>query len=149
MQTNRERRDFLRRISSLAVGGVVLNAFAGCSTGLQSYFVEAKGETISLSLDSYPELGAIGGAVEIEFSGDPGDLVIVRSGEHAIVALSSTCTHLGCTVRKEPSFFRCPCHGSTYDLEGNVVRGPAEHPLERYLAQLNGTQITISLRSDQ
>lgn len=131
------------------MGGVVLNALSGCSTGLHSYLVASSGGAISLNLNEYPELGQIGGAIEIEFNGEPGELVIVRISESSVVALSSTCTHLGCTVRKEPSFFRCPCHGSTYDLEGNVVRGPAEQSLERYPARMSNEQIIISLRNEQ
>ena len=40
-------------------------------------------------------------------------------------ALSLLCTHLGCTVESKPDGFACPCHGSMFDLQGNVTRGPA------------------------
>ena len=48
-------------------------------------------------------------------------------------ALSTVCTHLGCT----PNFlsaenkFKCPCHGSGYRLTGVNFEGPAPRPLER------------------
>lgn len=46
-------------------------------------------------------------------------------------ALSATCTHLGCTVRKEAATggFVCPCHGSRFDGHGQVTSGPAKEPL--------------------
>jgi cytochrome b6-f complex iron-sulfur subunit len=44
-------------------------------------------------------------------------------------ALSLLCTHLGCTVESKPDGFACPCHGSRFDLQGNVTRGPAGKPL--------------------
>ena len=40
-------------------------------------------------------------------------------------AISLVCTHLGCTVESKPEGFACPCHGSRFDLLGNVTRGPA------------------------
>mmetsp|Transcript_88933 Transcript_88933/g.108785 ORF Transcript_88933/g.108785 Transcript_88933/m.108785 type:complete len:227 (-) Transcript_88933:220-900(-) len=56
-------------------------------------------------------------------------------------ALLSVCTHLGCVVPwdKAKNKFCCPCHGSQYDENGKVVRGPA--PLSLALAHtttLNG-----------
>lgn len=48
-------------------------------------------------------------------------------------ALSLVCTHLGCTVEQAENGFRCPCHGSRYDAQGNVTQGPARqslHPLK-------------------
>ncbi len=69
-------------------------------------------------------------------------LYVFKEGR-SYYAISGACTHLGCTVRKEPSFFRCPCHGSTYSLEGSVVRGPAEKALERYPVQFINNQLTI------
>jgi cytochrome b6-f complex iron-sulfur subunit len=50
-------------------------------------------------------------------------------GENGFTALSLVCTHLGCTVESLPEGFACPCHGSRFDLEGKVKRGPASKPL--------------------
>ncbi len=46
-------------------------------------------------------------------------------------ALSSVCTHLGCITRYQPSagIIACPCHGSRYNLDGEVLAGPAPRPL--------------------
>ncbi len=46
-------------------------------------------------------------------------------------ALSSVCTHLGCITRYQPDQHRiaCPCHGSRFSLEGEVLAGPAPRPL--------------------
>jgi len=41
-------------------------------------------------------------------------------------AISAVCTHLGCIVdRGEDGAFKCPCHGSAFDAEGNLTGGPA------------------------
>jgi len=46
-------------------------------------------------------------------------------------ALSSVCTHLGCITRYQPDAHQiaCPCHGSRFALDGEVVAGPAPLPL--------------------
>jgi cytochrome b6-f complex iron-sulfur subunit len=49
--------------------------------------------------------------------------------ENDFSALSLVCTHLGCTVENLPDGFTCPCHGSRFDLQGKVKRGPATKPL--------------------
>jgi cytochrome b6-f complex iron-sulfur subunit len=50
-------------------------------------------------------------------------------GEAGFVALSLLCPHLGCTVQSEVEGFACPCHGSRFDSQGGLLRGPAAHPL--------------------
>ncbi len=45
-------------------------------------------------------------------------------------ALSAVCTHLGCVAgRDESGGFFCPCHGSRFDEDGNVLGGPAPRGL--------------------
>ena len=52
-------------------------------------------------------------------------------------ALSLVCTHLGCTVGQVPSGFACPCHGSHYDAQGRVTRGPAARPLRQLRTEIS------------
>jgi len=46
-------------------------------------------------------------------------------------ALSLVCTHLGCTVVVSEDALSCPCHGSLFDRQGAVVKGPADKALAR------------------
>ena len=55
-----------------------------------------------------------------------------RRDDGSLVAVSPVCTHLGCQVnwnRAERSW-DCPCHGSRFSPEGDVLQGPAVHRLE-------------------
>jgi nitrite reductase/ring-hydroxylating ferredoxin subunit len=52
-------------------------------------------------------------------------------------AVSSECTHLGCTVKHVGQGFECPCHGSRFDENGRVVQGPAPRPLAWYAISLS------------
>jgi cytochrome b6-f complex iron-sulfur subunit len=55
---------------------------------------------------------------------------VVKQGE-AILALDLTCPHLGCTVNATAEGFACPCHGSRFKSNGQVVAGPAARALKR------------------
>lgn len=54
-------------------------------------------------------------------------------GNSMIYALSSVCTHLGCTPNwlEGEQKFKCPCHGSGFYITGINFEGPAPRPLER------------------
>jgi len=57
-------------------------------------------------------------------------------------ALSSVCTHLGCMTRyqADEKVIACPCHGSRFSLEGEVLAGPALRGLRWFemVLSLNG-----------
>jgi cytochrome b6-f complex iron-sulfur subunit len=55
----------------------------------------------------------------------PGRSVAVFRDEQGVYAISKICTHLGCIVNPVPTGFDCPCHGSRFDTNGDVIRGPA------------------------
>ncbi|ACK64838.1 cyclic nucleotide-binding protein [Rippkaea orientalis PCC 8801] len=72
--------------------------------------------------------------------GDPTYLVVQGDKTLANYGINAVCTHLGCVVPWNASEgkFMCPCHGSQYNAEGKVVRGPA--PLSLALAHANVTE---------
>ncbi|MDP1920001.1 MAG: FAD-dependent oxidoreductase [Myxococcales bacterium] len=60
-------------------------------------------------------------------------VAVFRDEAGALHALSSVCTHLGCGVKFNPAerSWDCPCHGSRFSTDGDVLDGPAIAPLER------------------
>lgn len=71
--------------------------------------------------------------------GDPTYLVVENDRTLATYGINAVCTHLGCVVpwNKAENKFMCPCHGSQYNNQGKVVRGPA--PLSLALAHADIT----------
>lgn len=69
-------------------------------------------------------------------------VVIIRS-EEDVYALSLVCTHLGCTVNVTEDNIVCPCHGSIFDREGKVLKGPSDKPLKRLEVEERGEKLVV------
>jgi len=61
--------------------------------------------------------------------------------------LSNICTHLGCALTftsATKKFGPCGCHGSIFDHNGNVLRGPASKPLYKFEVTIEGDKLRIN-----
>lgn len=77
-----------------------------------------------------------------------GTVYVRNLGNNQFLALSATCTHLGCTVNWKPdqNEFVCPCHGGRYTPQGiNIPGTPPPKPLARYNAKVTGGKVVIDL----
>jgi cytochrome b6-f complex iron-sulfur subunit len=74
------------------------------------------------------------------------NILLINTGT-SIVALSSICTHQGCTVgyNQGKKDIECPCHGSVFSTSGSVLVGPAISPLRSYTVSEAGNILTIML----
>ena len=70
---------------------------------------------------------------------------VVKQSDNQAIAFSPQCTHLGCAYHWDESNknFLCPCHTSTFDMEGRVLTGPAPRPLDRFQVRVEGTKLFI------
>lgn len=127
-----DRRDFVRRAASGVLVGAPLATLLAACAGLVARTVPLSGGRIHLALAHFPELSEPGGSAKVVPEGRQVPVYVLATDRRQWVALSPICTHLGCTVEIEGSRIVCPCHGSTYDREGRVLRGPAERALARY-----------------
>ena len=61
------------------------------------------------------------------------------------IALYQRCVHLGCTVpfRNECLSFKCPCHGSHYNSDGEYLDGPAPRSLDRFAFHFQGGDVVV------
>ena len=96
----------------------------------------------------YQTLQNTGGAIALSGSDtfDNRGIIVLRTSTTGVRALSRNCTHAGFTVNinSAANNLVCPSHNSIFDLNGNVVSGPASGALTRYSATLSGSIITIS-----
>lgn len=113
-------------------------AFAGLLLGNKFFTPRRRSQQTQLSLHK-AELPADGALVYRQAR-----LAVVSNGG-APYAVSLVCTHLGCTVSVTPEDFVCPCHGSRFDLHGNVLTGPADRPLTRYPVRITDDSFVVTL----
>lgn len=54
-----------------------------------------------------------------------------------VTALYKVCTHLGCLYawNEQEAKFKCPCHGSQFEIDGTYIQGPAPRSLDRFVVQ--------------
>ena len=96
---------------------------------------------------------------------------LTTDGQPSFTIVSNRCVHLGCPTQPggqtdldatqeiplegkplvrliptNPSNFSCPCHGGSYDLEGNRVAGPPVRALDRYLYSIVDGNIVLGER---
>lgn len=82
----------------------------------------------------------IGGAVSAS-APDGSKVLLVRPTADEVVGLSAICTHQGCTVVPDGAALACPCHGSVYELTGEVRRRPADKALAPFAVTVTDGQV--------
>jgi cytochrome b6-f complex iron-sulfur subunit len=90
------------------------------------------GGTFNLgSPDQYPN----GSVTPVE----AGRFYLVRLEDGGLLAVYRRCTHLGCAVPFDPGTgqFICPCHGSAFTNDGDVLNQPAPRPLDLFALSTN------------
>jgi len=68
-----------------------------------------------------------------------GEPLAIGRDSGGVYAMTLTCTHAGCEVNVIGQGIVCPCHGSRFDANGNVVSGPAPSPLDHFAVSADGS----------
>lgn len=125
------KRNLLNLMGWGAIGGVLQISIAAIHRFL---FPRVLFEPVKTFKAGYPEEYPKG-TISTKYQGD--QKVWIAHLDEGIVAISTICTHLGCTPRwlAAEDKFKCPCHGSGFTREGINFEGPAPRPLERYRIQ--------------
>ncbi len=65
---------------------------------------------------------------------------VKAAGKEYVFAIN--CSHLGCSIGFNPGAkrFECPCHGSRFNLDGSVQKGPAQAPLSHLSYKKQGDE---------
>jgi Rieske Fe-S protein len=124
-----DRRSFVELTAAMLASA----ALPGCASVAITRVTPSDG-AVRLPIRNFPQLAQLGGYLKIHPAGATTPIYVLALQDGQYAAVSPICTHLGCTVNIEGAHLVCPCHGSTYDRAGQVLRGPTERPLKRFPA---------------
>lgn len=127
---------------------LAMAAMPACASVAATRVVASQG-AVRLPLHDHPQLARPGGYLKVQPSGATTPIYVLALEDGSYAAVSPICTHRGCTVDIEGAHLVCPCHGSTYDRAGRVLKGPAERSLERFQTGVSpdGAELVIQLES--
>ncbi len=115
------RRDFLTMGTLCTFSAALAGAGLGCAALIKPTVSPGPSHKYGLGTPGeYP----VGTVMKVE----DGNFYLFRD-EEGFFVITAVCTHLGCIVAKVDSGFECPCHGSRFSTEGEVVGGPAPRSL--------------------
>jgi cytochrome b6-f complex iron-sulfur subunit len=127
----RGRRQFLDRAWAVAALLAGLETLAAAAAYLFSGKPGKKGSGTKQLIEAGPAESFLPGTVT-PFRG--GRFYLARLEDGGYIAVSLRCTHLGCSINWEekPKRFVCPCHASSFDMNGSVRNPPAPRALDYY-----------------
>ena len=142
-------KDTLAGIGTITIGSFIIANQVGCSDDSNPIMPNGQGISfvVDISLSENSALQVVGGALALPPNPiDSHGMLLYRENENVIKVYSRNCTHANCTIDAYSSsgVSTCSCHGSAFDLNGNVLNGPAENPLKQYNATISGDIITIT-----
>jgi len=151
----RRRRSILNRVLTAAGAVAGSSVLAACGApgrpdeedepmfvGLA--IVEGK---IVLSLASYPRLKEVGSSLITVVEG-LGPVIVAHEEQGKFVAASGDCTHMKCPLRYNGlnHTYDCSCHGSTFEVDGVVINGPAVKPLATFDVEFDGQTVIVTMK---
>jgi Rieske Fe-S protein len=142
---NTDRRQFLRSSCNfclLAAGGFLLSELAACSPGSKVLKLPVAGNDLQVPLTAFS-----GPLLLVRPSGWYYDIAVRKTEEGPYEALLLQCTHQQNQLVITPQGYKCNLHGSQFDENGRVLKGPAERPLKRFDTTLNKDQLIIHLKA--
>jgi cytochrome b6-f complex iron-sulfur subunit len=137
------RKDFL--VSSckagcgLIAGLSVLSSVESCSS-IKVFKVESSDGKIQIPLTEFTETNIrIIRVANLEY-----DIMVAKKTDGSYSAVYMRCTHQDWQLTANTKGLNCSMHGSSFDLDGNVLVGPATNPLKKFTVSKTNTHLILS-----
>jgi Rieske Fe-S protein len=138
-----DRKDFIIRgchTCLLGAAAIILPHLSGCSPATYNvYKTEVMNNRIEVPLQTFDK----NNLQYVRPQGWQYDIAVHRKADGTYAAMLMQCTHMDNQLRPSQNGYTCSLHGSRYDIEGNVVKGPAEVQLKKFSTSVNNNLLII------
>lgn len=139
-----DRKEFLRTTGkcfcSLLGGAAAASWLSGCAASQSTaYTATVRGTRVVVPLTLFT-------ATDLQVVKVPGwqyPLLIVKRSDQQYEALLMRCTHRGYQLVAGKNGLHCNQHGSSFNLEGDVTKGPASKPLKQFPVSIHNQDLYI------
>jgi cytochrome b6-f complex iron-sulfur subunit len=138
-----------RRLFTWALRGLVAGALAEIAWVITA-FVRSRSRSKADAAEALVVAGRIEDFAAGSVTAFPAHrFYLARLTDGGFLALDRRCTHLGCSVPwdEKTGHFVCPCHGSAFDIRGEVLSPPAPRPLDTYPVRVENGVVRVDVRT--
>ena len=138
------RREFLKQSCGACLGtSVLLTQLSGCSPALPIYKTSLGKDFIQVPLSSFLNSQLL----IVRDLQQPFDILVVKKSATDFNAILMKCSHQENPVTATSSGLYCSSHGSSFDLDGNVLKEPALTSLKKYKTEVVAEFLIINTKS--
>lgn len=140
-----DRRKFLKsscNVCLLATSGYFLSELSACSPAYTVIKSEIINDSVQMPLNTFAQSS-------LQFIRPKGwyyDIAVQKKEDH-YEAVLMRCTHQNNQLTPTGNGFACSLHGSQFNKDGMVTKGPAENPLKKFSTSVNQDQLIIHLKA--
>ena len=158
MNTNVSRRSFCAGACTAATAAALSAVFSACGGGSSSSSSPSGPSSTPTDLAALAgvfansmvqvntantPLATAGGAALVNSIAGP--FLLARTSANGFTAVEAVCTHEGCTITGDDGgVYVCPCHGSRYNRNGQVILGPATASLRQHATTFDNGVVSIA-----
>lgn len=139
-----DRIQFIKSIGVIVVGGISATIlFEGCAeVKYLNYKMETNKVVVKKAVLQKSQFALV------SVAGFPAPIYLRYSDKGEYIALLTRCTHKGCEVNAYYDRLSCPCHGSQFSYEGEVISPPAKDPLMKFNVTTDQDNIYIHIKEN-
>ncbi|HVX27744.1 MAG TPA: Rieske (2Fe-2S) protein [Parafilimonas sp.] len=143
-----ERRNFISsscRICLLGAAGFSLTQIVGCATTSSVYKTSIRNGDLNVPLNLFEKSSL----QIVRPAGWYYDVAVQKNSDNSYTALLLQCTHQQNQLIPTGTGYHCSLHGSDFDKQGNVRKGPAEEALHHFETSVNNNLVSVRVKNFQ
>lgn len=141
-----ERKEFIKSSCKaclgLALSGAVISLFEGCAT-MPVYKTKPVNNVLSIPVAQFAETKMVlARTSQLDY-----DVLVQKRDDGTYTAIYMRCSHQDQPLNATATNLYCTAHGSTFDLDGNVTKEPANNPLRQFKTTVENQLVNIYIKT--